>query len=595
MSDPYASGKVPLKIFWEALERRLAEASADELRAILRAMAVDVCPTERSSFLARLGVGPVSALPKRTPWENLLADIDDLAEQIKDTMEDVVQWEEEEYGWEDERDSLGPYDGFLEALTALLERTGLAFDSGETALALRAYERLLELMRLKDDYDRGIHPADLPKEEMQEAAARYLRAVYENAPLDRRPAILYEQMKGARSQFGLLQCPVMLEDLIQISPLSLPDQEAFLSGWIDFLRSESGPESDAWLREAIRLSEGTEGLKRLALTEGQKHPRAYLDWFAALEEAGEHTAVLTAARQVLEDGLHAGLPIRAVLADYLCRAADRLSDSKTLLYGRWEAFTAEPIMTRLLDLWEAAPAGEERVTWMRRAAEHMEATMVRQHRGEPVSAGLSWPLDHLERPVRPGPLLILHARLLAGDLDAAYRSVTDRPVLGWSNASNDQAVAVTFFLILLSGWPADGLPPNLAALWSQTMMAGIGSGYCAAEGSLLQRLKGIYAAHLVSGVRTGILALSREKQQERLDWCLDVVRRRVEAIVGNQCRASYGKAAILTVACAEALRLRGEIAASRAFVAEIAGRFPRHRIFQAELKKAVQEMERAFR
>ena len=213
MSDPYASGRLSLKIFWATLERRLAEASADELRAILRAMAVEVIPSERSSFLARLGVGPVSALPKRTPWENLLADIDDLAEQIQDTMEDAVQWEEE-YGWEDERDSLGPYDGFIEALTAFLERTGLAFDSGETALALQAYERLLELMRLKDDYDRGIHPADLPKEEMQEAAARYLRAVYENAPLARRSAILYEQLKGARSQFGLLQRPVMLEDLI---------------------------------------------------------------------------------------------------------------------------------------------------------------------------------------------------------------------------------------------------------------------------------------------------------------------------------------------------------------------------------------------
>uniref|UniRef100_A0A832EKQ7 Uncharacterized protein n=1 Tax=Desulfacinum infernum TaxID=35837 RepID=A0A832EKQ7_9BACT len=117
MSVPYASGSLPLKIFWETLERRLAEASADELRAILRAMAVEVIPTERSSFLARLGVGPVSALPKRTPWENLLADIDDLAEQIQDTMEDAVQWEEE-YGWEDERDSLGPYDAFIEARIA---------------------------------------------------------------------------------------------------------------------------------------------------------------------------------------------------------------------------------------------------------------------------------------------------------------------------------------------------------------------------------------------------------------------------------------------------------------------------------------------
>jgi len=49
------------------------------------------------------------------------------------------------------------------------------------------------------------------------------------------------------------------------------------------------------------------------------------------------------------------------------------------------------------------------------------------------------------------------------------------------------------------------------------------------------------------------------------------------------------------VACAEVLRARGEPSAARAFVAEIGGRFPRHRAFQDELKRAVQGMERALR
>jgi len=594
MSDPYTSDKLPLRTFWEAVERRLAECSADDLRAILRAMAREVRPSERSSFLTRLGVGSVSVPEPRTPWENLLADMDDLAQEIQDAMENADEWEEE-HGWEYEyeEDSLGPYEEFVEPLTALFERTGLAFDGGEIALARQAYEELLDLIHLEDDYGRGINPSDLPQEEMQEAAARYLRAVYESEPPARRPAALYDPMRSARSRFGLRRRP-MLEDLLQISPRPLPDQEAFLSAWIAFLRAQSDPDADAWLREAIRLSEGTAGLKRLALTEGQRHPRAYLDWFAALEQEGKHAAVLAAARQAL-DALPADLPIRAAIADHLCAAAAVLHDPPALLLGRWEAFAAKPILARLLDLWEAAPAGEERMTWMHRAIGHIEATMARVGDGSAIAYPVAypWELDDLERPAHPGPVLLLHARLLAGDLEAAHRSVTGKPVLGWSSDSSDQAVAVSFFLVLLSGRPADALPPNLAGLWSQSLGTSIGYGYYGAEGTLIRRLEQVYAEHLAQGVRSGVLALSPEQQQERLAWCLDVARRRVEAIVGNQHRKSYGKAATLAVACAEVLRARGEPTAARAFVAEIGGQFPRHRAFQDELKRAVQGMERA--
>jgi len=373
-------------------------------------------------------------------------------------------------------------------------------------------------------------------------------------------------MRQAHSRFGLRRRP-MLEDLLQISPRPLPDQEAFLSAWIAFLRAQSDPDADAWLREAIRLSEGMAGLERLALTEGQKHPRAYLDWFAALEQEGKHAAVLAVARQAL-DALPADLPIRAAIADRLCAAAAALHDPQTLLRGRWEAFAAKPTLARLLDLWEAAPTGEERMTWMHRAIGQIEATIARVGDGTAVSypavsypavsypaVASPWELDDLERPARPGPVLLLHARLLAGDLEAAHRSVTDKPVLGWSSASSDQAVAVSFFLALLSGLSADALPPNLADLWSQSLGTSVGYG---AEGTLIRRLERVYAEHLAQGVHSGVLALSPEQQQERLAWCLDVARRRVEAIVGNQHRKSYGKAATLAVACAEVLRARGE-------------------------------------
>jgi hypothetical protein len=72
--------KMPLKTFWEAVEQRLAECSADELRTILRAMAWETPPLGRQAFLDKLARSEDSTLAARQAiqQEDLLADIDDL-------------------------------------------------------------------------------------------------------------------------------------------------------------------------------------------------------------------------------------------------------------------------------------------------------------------------------------------------------------------------------------------------------------------------------------------------------------------------------------------------------------------------------------
>ena len=83
-----------------------------------------------------------------------------------------------------------------------------------------------------------------------------------------------------------------------------------------------------------------------------------------------------------------------------------------------------------------------------------------------------------------------------------------------------------------------------------------------------------------------------DRQTELVTWCLDVTKRRVNAIVSNQHRGSYDRAAVLLAACAETLWLRGNDREAQALVDEVHQRFPRHRAFQTEVKAAVQRMER---
>jgi len=574
--------KMPLKSFWEAVEQRLAACSADDLRAILRAMAQETPPSGRAVFLQKLEPPEDLAMTAAQiiRQADLLAEIDDFNAELQDTMDGAEYWEERS-GWNDyydDEDSLGPYDEFVEPLSNLFDRAAATFDYGELALAQTAYQKLFEVLDREDDYGRGIRAYDLPTVALDEAGARYLRTVYELEPLERRPAALFEQMRS-----GLTPTRPMLTDLIEISPQPLPDRAQFLPAWIDFLRAQSGREADNWLREAIRLLQGTAGLETLARTEGRKRPRAYLDWFTALAGEGKHQAVLRAAQEALER-LPADLPIRAAIADHLCEAAVRLNQTEALRSGRWEAFLAKPALARLLDLWEAAPGGEERSQLMGQAARHIQAYLARSSSRQDIPF-LGVDDDGLERPALIDQSVLTHAYLLAGEVEAAYQLAAGENVLGWSSRSNSQSLVVAAFLVLLSGKTSEALPPNLAQLWQWGLQSSAALWYSSSSDPIQARLEPVYAELLSSEL------LSRDQPEKFLSWCLDVGQRRAAAIVGNQYRKSYGKAATVTVACAEVLRLRGDQQAATRFVDEIRNQFPRHRAFQAELKAALQRMK----
>jgi hypothetical protein len=570
--------KMSLKTFWEAAEQRLAACSAEELRTILRAMAWETPPLERQTFLDKLERSEAATLAARqaVEQEDLLVDIDDLARELETAMEEADAWDDRVH-WDeyyDEEDSLGPYEEFVEPLAELFDRAESTFDNGHLPLARTAYQSLFEVLNTEDEYGRGVQASDLTSLDAGEAVARYLRAVYETEPAGQRPQTLLAQMQQVRS--WLMRSRPMLNDLIQISPRPLPDRERFWADWISFLQTQSGPDADGWLREAVRLSQGTRGLEDLARAEGQARPRAYLDWFTALEQEGKYQEVLAAAREALET-LAAGLPIRAAVADHLCTAAARLDETEALHAGRWEAFLAKPTLPRLLDLWDVGIAGEGRRELMQQAAQHVCDYLAHsRNRFATMWSGK----ENVESPAWIGPEVLAHSYLLAGDFNAAHQLAAGQKVLGWSSRSSVQGWVVAFLLALLSGETPATLPPNLAAIWRSGLENSTGYRF-GDDAPLRQRLEEAYTERL-SGA-----SLSPGRQNRFLAWCLKVSEQRIDAIVSNQYRKSYGKAAVLTGACAETLRALGDQEAATSFVSEIRNRFPRHRAFQSKLKAAI--------
>jgi hypothetical protein len=579
--------KVSLKTFWETVEQRLAACSEEELRNTLRAMAQETPPSERRVFLNRLNPKEetVAAIEQAIRQEDLLADIDDVMQELESEMEDPHR--EYEWGTYDDEDSLGPYTSFVEPLTALFNRAEAVFDSSNAALARQAYEKLFAALELEDDYGRGIRPYDLPDIEMQEARARYLRAVYETEPPKRRPKALFEYF--GKLQFWDFPSSPKLEDLLEISTRPLPDRDRFLEDWIAYLRGCDDRNADRWLREAICLTRGTQGLEELARAEGKKHPRAYLDWFTALEQENHYHEILEAAQEALQE-LPTNLPIRAAIADHLCKAAAELNESSIFQAGRWEAFLVKPTVVRLIGLWEAISEAIERLDRMREAARH-----IKDYLEHPPTRSAMWGFgsDDLERPAWIDKSALVHAYLLSNEWEAAHRLAVAEKPLGWSSSNNPQGLVVAFFLVALSGKLPDALPVNLGRLWREALgySAGFGSpgwgeldetmGARAKETPLLNQLNAAYAELLLNA------PLSEEQQKSYLTWCLEVIMKRVNGIVGGQHRRSYGKAAALASAGIEVLRLRGDDRAAQTLLDEVRGRFPRHRAFQGELNAAI--------
>ncbi|QRK10998.1 hypothetical protein JQX13_13560 [Archangium violaceum] len=582
--SPPSGEKLPLKVFREAVEARLESCSEEELRAILRALASRVRPSERFAFLQSLHASP-DAGARELRQHELLDDIAELAHALPEKAKD----------WEDvwpEADMPGPYAELLEPLTALFARAQEASERGQYPLAREAYHALFSLLEYEDPLGQGLRAEHLSQVDFPEARARYLRAVYVTTPPEQRAPVLLEQMRRLRELLPSGPRPLM-QEWLDISSEPLPDSDVFLRDWVSLLRQRDDSDADAWLREAIRLSQGTRGLRELAFSEPTRHPRAFLDLLAALEREGSPRQVLSTAREALEV-LPSGLPLRAAIAGFLASAAERLGQPDTVRAARWEAFVSQPTLPRLLELRDSHASEPKRAQVMRRAARHLE-DVLRQPRAPSGSmAALPLDEDRLEVHAHADRRLLAHAWLLAHDWEAAHALAAKESALGWTYGDNPQGTVVPAFLVLLSRQPLGALPRNVDRLWRQALESGAQAGHWYSGGArhdevLRERLARAHAEALSS------FSLEPSERERMLEGCLEIARKRVSSIVSRQHRRSYGKAAVLLAACAEILWLLGEQARGNLLLAGFRESFRRHRAFQAELDEAVGPPARATR
>ena len=573
MSD---SDKMSIKSFMETVEEKLDSLNAMQLRLILTDMALQTPSEERREFLDKL-IPPEDEVTKerRTIYqENLLNDIQDFMEELEGMMEeDAEEYYEERHwdDWYDEGDASDFYEDYINEMENLLDRTNAVFDNGNLELARDAYNKLFAVFRMEDDYGGGIGPDDFDGLDMKEVAVRYLRSIYETTSSETRPQSLFGEMMTV-SRMGR-HWRISLEDLIQVSTRPLPDREQFISDWISFLREEDDRAADYWLREAVRVSKGTAGLEELAISDGEKRPRAFLEWIAALMYEEKYPDVIVAVEQARKV-IKPDMPIRAAIADLLREAAEHLGDAELASAALWEAFYAKPELNRLLNIWESASDSSHRIKLMQAVSERVKVYLSQKR--PMIQDYYSLDSDDAEMYAYVAGSTLAHAYLLAEDWKSAYEISFKQEELGWSNSENSQGLTVACFLGLATGKMPSDFPPNLSLLWDTALENSI---RFSDNEVVLSRLKNAYS-EMLSNASLG------SKEEDLLDWCLSISRKRAIAIVSNQYRKSYWKAATLITACAEVLNILGGSQESQAIIAEIRSQFPRHRSFQAEMNEA---------
>jgi hypothetical protein len=157
--------------------------------------------------------------------------------------------------------------------------------------------------------------------------------------------------------------------------------------------------------------------------------------------------------------------------------------------------------------------------------------------------------------------------MICGDWEAARARAADAHVLGWSSSDNPQGVVVPACLVLLSG-KTTALPTNLARLWDWALERSAFLSSYEERPEDQKRLKSVYQ-EVMSGTR-----LKKTQAEALLSWCVEVGERRACAIVENLRRKSYDKAAVITAACAEVLRLRCQPESAAGLLERMRTRFP---------------------
>jgi hypothetical protein len=562
MGDEKNMTSLSYREFMEEVKKRLKNLSAEDLRSMILNWASEETSSGRQEFLYKL-ICLRQDNDVASDIETLIDEIEEFAQRVENGEYcDGWGWDEEIYeerDWGDESWAEEMDEFFLQARSLLFQ--------GEYKISAEVYQRLFDVLEL------GEEPGHLPgdpdcvnmlKVDIDEQVALFLRAIYMNSAPTERLALLYESIKRYRDLFG----DVTLKNIVDVADTLLPDFDIFLADLIVFLKNQSPMIDSELLREAIALEGGVPAISEFARQYADKYPKAYVDWITALEKNGDTDSVIQVAREGLSR-IPRDFKVRAEVAEAISRIGEKLNDNALRLEGYRECFYSRPSIQGLLDLYIVA-IENDCFDEVRNEVEQRVAELYRDRMPVTIYPNIEQQSSSVSVNV------FFNALLLSGRYEKVFDMCKGKDLLGWSTGDNPKPLLITFMMMVLSDEGRHAKMLN--SQWEEA----IGIGYSMSK-AYIEKYRKVFTF-----IKKEYIKLDNEQEDFYLKWCRDEIGRRVDAIVSNQHRGSYHKAAGLLVAMAETLADRGEKQDGMGFIEKYKNKYSRHTAFKREVACAVQ-------
>ncbi len=523
--------RIALKPYLEKIREFCLPLSKEELAGVVVGLAKDVSTSERVGFLEKIesvlpGCGP-SEIPETPRVEEVLNEIQALRESMEEraeSIEDGSYWDDpdiwEESGYDDE-DPDYVSDEQMEDIAAFFAEAESFFMDGWLEDARQVYASLFDLVDYIERVSYWSSPEGL---DIREVRAIYSRCVFETVETSGRlsafvasmavnASISYAERTLYDEKFPLLQ------DVMDAREGTMAGLEAFLSDWKALLsRDETAPRPAFLLLEAVHLTDGIDGVSRLARQWKNRQPRGYLYWLELLKKDNKPAEIIRIGREAL-DALK-NRTFRERVAEFLIDAANEQKDGDLLLFGKRERFRSIGSDRNLLDL---------------------VAEATRQNlRDEEIAAILKF----FEKGGTADENGILYTKvlLMAGKLEDAVSEAKNERGLGWSYGK----AGVVFGAVLWSLCGNSGKTPTIDKL-----LRDYANKIEAYSGRI--SIENGKTPTFFEEITKGLQQCKDVHRQaaECLSWAEKIGNSRIDGIVSNKHRGAYNRAAQILGALAE--------------------------------------------
>ena len=529
-----------MKNFLEQVENLLRKKKERELKAIVMGLASKLAGKEQQEFLdmledKRLRINKDAKSKPNTEAKleyirKFLARIEDY--EIEAYYHDSYRWDDDDEGWNIEED-----DGFAKDMLTCYEYAESLLIHGlynDAAMAFRLmFDAIDKFDEIYESHEYGeLYVETFIDEGLLDINMKKAKAYRGYSALMAQDSADFDLEDELDYVFGLCSSytsKIAFGNVLDAGSEPVPNREKVLEEWVEVLLTKHPIHASPLVKEAACLAKNLGIMERFVNTSGAKEPVAYLDLIHLWTEHGvEDAKIIAMAKRGLENTL-VDARQRSQLASMLVEMAKDI-DYETYVFALVERFITVQNVDTYIPVYELNKDEANK-----KALAHV--TPPKSHSG-----------------------YIIH--FINGSYDMVFDKVqADKESLGWSSSLKGHLYPL--FMGALAGFSKEAIA-----------IAGL-----VGNSALYDLLAKAYSPPY-------------EAQQAKwYDWCVSEAQKRADAIVSNQHRGAYSKAAELIAAVCELRSLRGEkepMSLADSFLAK----YPRHTSFKAEMRASLDRVKR---